>query len=115
MIVGSANAAVNAEQGWIGMRVVEKSFAKDAQTRGHMVGREFVAAAGAELVGGAHGAKAIATTGSQLVGALRAEVEVAEHVGAAGGAAGDDGLAQQEVEHGTYARGHDKADEHPEA
>src|SRR4051812_15523605 len=40
---------------------------------------------------------------------------IALHVGAAGGAAGDDGLAQHEVQHRSNAAGHDDADQHPEA
>jgi len=54
-----------------------------------------MAAAGAELIGGAHGAEAVAAIGRELVVALRAEVEVALHVRGAGRAARNFRLAQQ--------------------
>src|SRR6185437_6271037 len=72
-------------------------------------------ASGAELIGGAHCTEAVAAACGELVIALRAEVEVALHHGAAGRAAGDQGLAQEEVQHRSNAARHDEADQHPES
>ena len=80
-----------------------------------MIAGQFVAAPGAELVRGAHGAEAVAAVGREMVVALRTEMEVALHMGCAGGAAGNFRLAEQEVEHRPDAAGHDKANDDPEA
>ena len=65
-------------------------------------------------VGSADGAEAVAAIGRELVVALRAKVEIALNVCAAGRAAGNLRLAQQKIQHGADAGRHDEADEHPE-
>ena len=79
-----------------------------------MVDGDFVAAAGAVLIRDADGAVAVSAGGGELIAALRAEVEVALDVGAAGVAAGDDGLAEEEVEDSANTAGKNEADQHPE-
>jgi hypothetical protein len=88
---------------------------RPAQPRRHVVAGQLMAAAGAELVGGAHGAEAVAAAGRELVVALRAEVEVALHMRGAGRAARNLRLAQQEVKHRADAARHHEADDDPEA
>jgi len=85
------------------------------QARRHVILCQFVAATGAVLVSSAHGAEAVAAVCREPIVALRAEVEVALHVRAAGRAAGDVGLAQKEVKHGANACRHNQANEYPEA
>ena len=80
-----------------------------------MVACQIVAAVGAEEIGRPDGAEAGAAVGKELVIALGAEVKVALDMGAAGGAAGDLGLAQEKVEHGADSGRHNEANEHPEA
>ena len=75
---------------------------------------KLVAAVGAINVAGADGAEAGAAVCRELIVALGAEVEVALDMGAAGGTAGNDGLAQEKVKHSANAGRHDEADEHPE-
>ena len=70
---------------------------------------------GCKLVSGADGAEAVAAVGFELKVALGAEVEVALDVGGARRAAGDDGLAEEEVEDSANSARHDKADDDPEA
>src|ERR1035438_8698017 len=72
-------------------------------------------AAGTELVGSAHGAKAVPATRRKLVVALRAKMEITLYVGGAGRAPRNLRLTQQEVKHGANAPRHHKADQHPEA
>src|SRR5271154_1984615 len=66
-------------------------------------------------VGHADAAIALSTTRRDLVRALRAEVEVRLGAAAAGGAAGDDRLPQQEVKHRADSSRHDEADRDPKA
>src|SRR5271168_3026024 len=66
-------------------------------------------------VGHADAAIALSTTRRDLVRALRAEVEVRLGAAAAGGAAGDDGLPEQEIKHRADSSRHDEADRDPEA
>src|SRR5271155_106577 len=73
-----------------------------------------MAAVGAINVGSADSAEAGAAVGSELEVALRAEVKIALNVRAAGRAARDLGLAQEKIQHGADAGGHDEADDHPE-
>ena len=90
-------------------------FAQDTEAGGHVVAAQLMAAAGAKLVSGADGAEAVAAVGFELKVALGAEVEVALDVGGARRAAGDDGLAEEEVEDSANSARHDKADDDPEA
>jgi len=85
-----------------------------AETGRHVVLGQFVAAAGAEQIRGAHGSVAVAATGRELIVALRAEVELALDMGSAGRAAGRDRQAKQEVKHSADSTGKG-AEQHPEA
>ena len=81
----------------------------------HVIVLKFVTATGAELVGGADCTEAVAAACGELVVALRAEVKVTLHVGAACGTSGDKWRAQEEVKDSADSAWHDKTDEHPEA
>jgi hypothetical protein len=80
----------------------------------HLILRKFMTAACAVLVCGAHGTEAIPAISCQLVVALRAEVEIALHMRAAGRASSNLWLAQQKVKHGPNPARHYKANQHPE-
>ena len=60
----------------------------------HVIALEFVTATGAELVCRPDGAEAVSATCGELVITLRAEMEVALDVGAAGGALGNERRTQ---------------------
>jgi len=66
-------------------------------------------------IGHADAAIALSATRGNLAGALRAEMKVGLSTRAAGRAAGDDGLAEQEIKHRADSAGHDEADCDPEA
>ena len=84
-----------------------ESAGEGVQSAGGLAGGEVVAAVDAEDIGDARAAVAVAAAGGDLVGALRAIVVIAFDVGSAGRAAGGDGLAEQEIEHGSDAAGHE--------
>src|SRR5579863_4358614 len=91
------------------------SFRHDAEPGGHFVLGQFVAAAGAELVGGAHRTEAVSAACGELIVALGTEVKITLHEGAASRATRDQRLPQQVVEHGPDPAGHHKTDQHPES
>lgn len=86
----------------------------NTEAGGDVIPFELVTATCAEQVGGSNGAEAVSAAGSELIVALRAEVEVALHMGPACGTCGDEGSAEEEVEYGANSTGHDEADQHPE-
>ena len=73
-----------------------------------------MAAVDAEEIGRPGAAIAIAAGGGDLAGALGAEVVIALDACATGRAAGDDGLAEEEIQDGTHAGRHHEADQHPD-
>ena len=89
--------------------------AQYAQARWGLVCGQLVTAARAVEVSGADGAKAVAAVGLELEVALGTEVKIALNVSATGRAAGNLGLAEEEVENGADASRHDEANEHPKA
>src|SRR5271156_1517178 len=82
-----------------------RSAAEGLQARGRVVGGEVVSAVDAVKVGDACRAIAVSAARRDLEGALRAVVVVADNLRAAGGAGGQNRLAQQEVEDGSDAAG----------
>jgi hypothetical protein len=92
-----------------------RSALKSLQPRRDIICREIMSAVDAVLVRGRHAPVALPAACSHLAGTLRAEVKVGLSPRAARRATGDDGLPQQEVEHGTNSSRHDEADRDPEA
>lgn len=84
------------------------------QPRRHVVARQLMSAARAELVCCPHGSIAVSATGRELIVALRAKMEVALHLRSARRAARDFRLAEQKIQHGADAGRHYKANQHPE-
>jgi len=89
--------------------------AVDAEAFGSAVGGQVVAALGAVGVGDLDTAMAGAADGSHLELALGAEVEGGVYGRGAVGAAGEDRLAEHEVDDRADAAGEHYADQHPEA
>jgi hypothetical protein len=87
----------------------------NAETGRHVVSLELMAATSAEEIGRPDGPEAVSAARRELIVALRAEVEVTLDMGSAGGANGDEGGAEKEIEDSAYPTRHHEADDHPEA